>query len=46
VELAKECLGATIQTIGGVSPDTVTQNVGDAKVRLMPFSVSVVALKD
>ena len=46
VELPKECLGATIQTIGGVSPDTATQNVGDAKVRLMPFSVSVVALKD
>jgi len=46
VELPKECLGATIQTIGGVSPNTVTQNVGDAKVRLMPFSVSVVLLKD
>jgi hypothetical protein len=46
VELPKECLGARIQTIGGVSPDTVTQNVGDAKVRLMPFSVSVVLLKD
>ena len=46
VKLPKECLGATIQAIGGVSPDTVAQNVGDVKVRLMPFSVSVVALKD
>jgi hypothetical protein len=46
VELPKECLGATIQTIGGASPDTVTQNAGDAKIRLLPFSVSVVALKD
>jgi hypothetical protein len=46
VELPKECLGAQIQTIGGVSPDTVRQDVGDAKVRLMPFSVSVIALKD
>ena len=46
VELPKECLGATIQTIGGTSPDTMTQNVADVKVRLLPFSVSVVALKD
>jgi hypothetical protein len=46
VELPKECLGATIQTIGGASPDTVKLNVGDVKVRLLPFSVSVVALKD
>jgi hypothetical protein len=46
VELPKECLGATIQTIGGTSPDTVKQNIGDAKVRLLPLSVSVVALQD
>lgn len=46
VELPKECFGATIQTIGGTSPDTMQQNVGDAKVRLLPLSVSVVALKD
>jgi hypothetical protein len=46
VELPKECLGAAIQTIGGASPDTVKQNVGDVKVRLLPLSVSVVALKD
>ncbi len=46
VELPKECFGATIQTIGGTSPDTVKQNVGDAKVRLLPFSVSVIVLKD
>ncbi|MGA2391294.1 MAG: glycosyl hydrolase family 39 [Candidatus Sulfotelmatobacter sp.] len=46
VELPKECLGATIQTIGGVSPDTVSQNVADVKVQLMPLSVSVVTLKD
>ncbi|MGA8150055.1 MAG: glycosyl hydrolase family 39 [Terriglobales bacterium] len=46
VELPKECLRATMQTIGGESPDIVTQNVEDAKVRLLPFSVSVVALKN
>jgi hypothetical protein len=46
VELPKECLGATIQTIGGTSPDTKMQNVADVKVRSLPFSVSVIALKD
>jgi len=46
VELPKECIGATIQTIGGVSPDIVRQKVDEAKVRLLPFAVSVVALKD
>jgi hypothetical protein len=46
VELPKECAGATLQTIGGESPDPVKQGVGDGKVRLLPFSVSVVTLKD
>jgi hypothetical protein len=46
VELSQECLGAAIQTIGGASPDTVMQNVANVKVRLLPFSVSVIALKD
>ena len=46
MELPKECIGATIQTIGGVSPDIVRQKVDEAKVRLLPFAVSVVALKD
>lgn len=46
IKLPKECLGAAIQAIGGVSPDIVTQQVGDAGVRLMPFSVSIIALKD
>jgi hypothetical protein len=46
VQLPKECLGAAIQTIGGVSPDTVKQDVGEGKVILRPLAVSVVALKD
>ena len=46
VELPKECIGATLQTIGGGSPDPVKQDVGDTKLRLQPFSVSVVTLKD
>ena len=46
VELPKECVGATLQTIGGESPDPVKQDVPDTKVRLRPFSVSVVNLKD
>jgi hypothetical protein len=46
VELPKECAGATLQTIGGESPDLVRHDVGEGKVRLLPFSVSVVTLKD
>jgi hypothetical protein len=46
VELPKECAGATLQTIGGESPDPVKQDVEDGRVRLLPFSVSVVTLKD
>jgi len=46
VQLPKECLGAAIQTIGGVSADTVKRDVGEGKVILPPFAVSVVALKD
>jgi hypothetical protein len=45
VELPKECAGATWQTIGGASPDLVNQDVGDTKLRLLPFSVSIVTLK-
>ena len=46
VELPKECAGAMLQAIGGQSPDLVKQDVGDVRVRLLPFSVSVVTLKD
>ncbi|MGB8112131.1 MAG: glycosyl hydrolase family 39 [Candidatus Sulfotelmatobacter sp.] len=46
VELPKECLGAVMQSIGGASPDVVKQKVGEAKVSLQPFSVSVIALND
>ena len=46
MELPEEFLGATIQTIGGSSPETVKQSVGNVKVRLLPLSVSVVALKN
>jgi hypothetical protein len=48
VELPKDCSADTIQTIGGVSPDTVKQNVNaaDRKITLAPFAVSVVLLKD
>lgn len=46
VELPKECLGATLQTVGGASPDLVNQEVRDSKLRLLPFSVSVVTLKN
>jgi hypothetical protein len=46
VELPKECAGATLQSIGGESPDPVKQDLGDSKVRLLPLSVSVVTLKD
>lgn len=46
VELPKECIGATVQTIAGKSADVVKQDVGETKIRLLPFSVSVVTLKD
>jgi Glycosyl hydrolases family 39 len=46
VELPKECAGASMQTIGGSSPDVVRQNLVDMKVRLQPYSVSIVTLKD
>ena len=46
VELPKECVGASLQTIGGTSPDVVKQDLGDTKLRLLPFSVSVITLKD
>ncbi|HXW90050.1 MAG TPA: glycosyl hydrolase family 39 [Terriglobales bacterium] len=46
VELPKECLGSGWQTIGGASPDLVQREVGDTKLRLQAFSVSIVTLKD
>ena len=46
VQLPKECLGATIQSIGGASPEIVKQNLDEGKIRLLPFAVSVVALQD
>jgi hypothetical protein len=46
VALPKECASATMDTIGGTSPDVVKQDLGeDTKLRLMPFAVSVVTLK-
>jgi hypothetical protein len=46
VELPKECVGATVQTIGGTSSELVKQSVEDGKIPLLPFAVSVVTLKD
>lgn len=46
VIVPQECIAATVQTIGGTSPDTVTQNIAETKLRLEPFSVSVIALRD
>jgi hypothetical protein len=46
VEVPKECLGASLEMIGGTSADPVKQNVGDTKVRLLPFAVAVLTLKD
>jgi len=46
VELPNECLGATVQTIGGTSSEVVKQLVEEVKISLQPFAVSVVTLKD
>jgi hypothetical protein len=46
VELPKECVGASMQSVGGSSPDLVSREVTETKVRLQPYSVSIVTLKD
>lgn len=46
VELPKECLGASMQTIEGASPEVMKQDVSDSKLRVLPFAVSVITLKD
>jgi hypothetical protein len=46
VDLPRACLGGTVQAVGGASPDLVKQDVADTKLRLAPFSVSIVTLKD
>jgi len=46
VELPKEFAGAAVQTIGGTSPAVMSQDLGDSKLRLLPFAVSVVTMKD
>jgi hypothetical protein len=46
VELPKEFVGASLQTIGGSSPDVVNQDTEDSRLRLLPFSVSVVTVKN
>ena len=46
VELPKECVGARLEMIGGTSPDPVKQEVTDTRLRLLPFGVAVVTLKE
>jgi hypothetical protein len=46
VDLPRECVGGTVQSVGGASADLVTQNVADTRLRLSPFSVSIVSLKE
>jgi hypothetical protein len=46
VELPKEFLGAFVETIGGSSPDAIKQDIADSKLRLLPFAVSVITLKN
>jgi hypothetical protein len=46
VDLPRECVGGTVQFVGGASPDLVKHDVADARLRLAPFSVSFVTLKD
>jgi len=46
VELPKEFSGASVQTIGGTSPDVMKGEVADSKLRLLPFAVSVMTSKD
>jgi hypothetical protein len=46
VELPKEFVGASVQTIGGSSPDVIKQDAENSKLRLVPFAVSVLTLKD
>jgi hypothetical protein len=46
VELPKEFVGASMQTIGGTSPDVIRQDVAVSNLRLLPFAVSVITLKN
>jgi len=46
VELPKEFAEASVQTIGGTSPDIVRQDLAGPNLRLLPFAVSVITLKD
>jgi len=46
VQLPKECVGAALEMIGGTSPDPGKQDVRDTTLRLIPFAVAVVTLKD
>lgn len=46
VGLPKECVGGTLEMIGGTSSDPVKQDVGDTTLHLLPFAVAVVTLKD
>jgi hypothetical protein len=46
VDLPKECVGASVQTIGGTSPDVMQRDMADSKLVLLPFAVSVITLKD
>ncbi len=46
VTLPKECVGATMQWIGGSSPELMSHDVGTVELRLPPLSVSVLTLKD
>jgi len=46
LELPKECLGGSMLTIASPSPALQTQDVSDVRIRLQPFAVSIVTLKD
>lgn len=46
IALPKEWDGATVQTVGGSSPDLVSGNIGSGEFKALPFSVSVLTLKN
>jgi hypothetical protein len=45
VELPKECIGASVQMIGGESSEVRKLDVENSRLKLLPFAVTVVTLK-
>jgi hypothetical protein len=46
IELPKDCIGSTIQSIAGASPDVAKSEVTDTKLSLAPYAVSILTFSN